>query len=291
MRKYQGGALDQTSRFVNDGALPLQERAAGGAVFREYAWGNQKGGGIAGALHLQQGGQAFAYVYDGKGSVVSVINALQSPVAAYAHGSFGELASKTETVLQPLRFSTKAYDEASGLYYYGYRFYAPLLARWCSRDPLGEKDDLALYAFAKNDPINKFDPLGLETGGGEECGKKRGCVGYTIDYLGGTEHCYDPLWPEDYPDTSCYNSYDQAKNHKCGGGKSAHLFAVKGTSHDGKTIAHDPNGPGRYWDYCWLRQDGSWCCAGVGGRPQYCNKGLPGTSSHYPDIIFCVTCQ
>ena len=42
----------------------------------------------------------------------------------------------------------------------GYRYYLPEIGRWGSRDPLGEKGGLNLYAFVLNDPINFIDPVG-----------------------------------------------------------------------------------------------------------------------------------
>jgi len=59
------------------------------------------------------------------------------------------------------RYSTKYYDDETELYYYGRRFYDPVLGRWINRDPIEEDGGLNLYAFCKNDPINKYDYLGL----------------------------------------------------------------------------------------------------------------------------------
>jgi hypothetical protein len=47
------------------------------------------------------------------------------------------------------------------LYYYGYRFYNPELMRWLNRDPIGTRGGLNEYGFVKNNPINKWDYLGL----------------------------------------------------------------------------------------------------------------------------------
>jgi RHS repeat-associated protein len=41
----------------------------------------------------------------------------------------------------PWRFWTKYADQESGWLYYGYRYYAPRLGRWVSRDPIGELAD------------------------------------------------------------------------------------------------------------------------------------------------------
>jgi hypothetical protein len=47
-----------------------------------------------------------------------------------------------------------------GLYYYGYRHYAPHLGRWLSRDPIEEQGGLNLYGSFMNAPILQIDPTG-----------------------------------------------------------------------------------------------------------------------------------
>jgi RHS repeat-associated protein len=44
----------------------------------------------------------------------------------------------------------------------GSRYYSPGLGRWASRDPIGEKNCVALYAFVLNDGIARIDLLGLD---------------------------------------------------------------------------------------------------------------------------------
>ena len=41
--------------------------------------------------------------------------------------------------------------------------YDPSIGRWLSRDPIGEEDGPNLYGYVLNDPINWFDPFGLQT--------------------------------------------------------------------------------------------------------------------------------
>lgn len=47
-----------------------------------------------------------------------------------------------------------------GLYYMRARWYDPEIGRFLSEDPIGVGGGLNLYAFGKNDPINKVDPSG-----------------------------------------------------------------------------------------------------------------------------------
>ncbi|MCF5397530.1 toxin, partial [Pseudomonas syringae] len=67
--------------------------------------------------------------------------------------------SAVEAKYKTVRYSGKERD-ASGLYYYGFRYYAPWLQRWISPDPAGDVDGLNLYGYVKNSPITYYDRLG-----------------------------------------------------------------------------------------------------------------------------------
>lgn len=66
----------------------------------------------------------------------------------------------SEASYKTLRYSGKERD-ASGLIYYGLRYYAPWLQRWISPDPAGDIDGLNLYRFVRNNPITLVDADGL----------------------------------------------------------------------------------------------------------------------------------
>jgi RHS repeat-associated protein len=65
------------------------------------------------------------------------------------------------------RYGGKEYDAMTGLYYYGYRYYAPWLSRWLSPDMSGPVDDLNLYEFVLSDPVRNVDPDGSDSKPGE----------------------------------------------------------------------------------------------------------------------------
>ncbi|HSF91865.1 MAG TPA: RHS repeat-associated core domain-containing protein, partial [Paracoccaceae bacterium] len=50
---------------------------------------------------------------------------------------------------------------ASGVFFYGYRYYDPNAGRWINRDPIEEAGGVNLYTFVRNDGVNKWDYLGL----------------------------------------------------------------------------------------------------------------------------------
>ncbi|WP_339499595.1 C2H2-type zinc finger protein [Pseudomonas silesiensis] len=58
-------------------------------------------------------------------------------------------------------YKTRGYSgkerDATGLYYYGYRYYAPWQQRWLNPDPAGEVDGLNVYGFVGNSPLRYVD--------------------------------------------------------------------------------------------------------------------------------------
>ncbi len=67
--------------------------------------------------------------------------------------------SAVEAKYKTVRYSGKERD-ASGLYYYGYRYYAPWLQRWINPDPAGNVDGLNAYNFVSNNPVMLIDKDG-----------------------------------------------------------------------------------------------------------------------------------
>ncbi len=79
------------------------------------------------------------------------------------HDPFGDTLRSTgpRASANPWRFSTKYTDQESGWLYYGYRYYAPKLGRWVSRDPLGERGSRASNVAFDNNAICSIDHHGL----------------------------------------------------------------------------------------------------------------------------------
>ena len=66
---------------------------------------------------------------------------------------------EVETGYKTIRYSGKERD-ATGLYYYGARYYAPWLQRWLNPDPAGDVDGLNFFRFVRNSPIVYVDRRG-----------------------------------------------------------------------------------------------------------------------------------
>ncbi len=179
LRNWSGSAwvVASTNTFVYDGWNPIAAvtRPTGGAaVTNHYVWGLdlsgslQGAGGIGGLLarYTQSGATATAtmlYTYDGNGNVTVVANVTGATVAQYRYDPFGVVVSATGAVAadNKVRWSTKWADDASGLVYYGYRWYAPEQRRWVSKDPMEERGSQNLYAFVLNSALSHVDFCGL----------------------------------------------------------------------------------------------------------------------------------
>ncbi|WP_081264464.1 RHS repeat domain-containing protein [Pseudomonas fluorescens] len=77
---------------------------------------------------------------------------------------FGETAylvgeDAIEVSYKTVRYSGKERD-ATGFYYYGFRYYIPWLQRWVNPDPVGQVDGLNLFRMLRNCPLSYKDDSG-----------------------------------------------------------------------------------------------------------------------------------
>ncbi len=138
-----------------------------------YAWGpdmssslEQRAGGVGGLLSdTDYTGQlpVVSYpLYDGNGNVTEYLTEENggSISAHYEYDVFGNILKKTAGRHYSYQFSTKPYDDETGLIYYNYRHYDPIAGRWVARDSIGESGGNNLYVFLQNAGISGIDYLG-----------------------------------------------------------------------------------------------------------------------------------
>jgi RHS repeat-associated protein len=170
------GGTPTVSQYVYFGWNAAAELDGSGNLKRHFIWGLDRSsttsglGGIGGLLMIQDSGHTYLPAYDGGANVAALLDASSSGAyaAVYEYSPYGELQRKqgSYAVSNPFRFSTKWWDEETGLSYYGMRYYNSSLGRFISRDPIEEKGGINLYAFCGNGPTNGFDLLGMQAATG-----------------------------------------------------------------------------------------------------------------------------
>lgn len=165
--------VNDDRKFIYQGWNLLGEFTTSGfARICAYTWGldlsqtHQGAGGVGGLLAVTTATPStatFFSTYDGNGNVSEYISSTGGIEAHFEYDAFGDLTSSTGSSLGRFshRFSSKYWDSSSGFYYYGYRYYNTSTGRWPNRDPIEEMGGINLYQYAKNNPVNLYDPLGL----------------------------------------------------------------------------------------------------------------------------------
>ncbi|UXA33916.1 hypothetical protein KZA80_16875 [Proteus terrae] len=92
---------------------------------------------------------------DGQGQLVSY-----EEYYPYGGTAIWSSENAVEADYKTIRYSGKEKD-ATGMYYYGYRYYQPWIGRWLSADPAGTIDGLNLYRMVKGNPVSYIDDNGL----------------------------------------------------------------------------------------------------------------------------------
>lgn len=109
---------------------------------------------------------------DAQGSVALELSAEGDIITQEEYYPFGGTSlfssrSESEADYKYHRYSNKERDNLTGLYDYGFRYYAPWLCRWISPDPLGIADGMNAYSMVHNNPVTYRDTAGLMAWGEE----------------------------------------------------------------------------------------------------------------------------
>mgnify|MGYP000269186287 FL=1 len=105
----------------------------------------------------------FYYHPDHLGSSSYITNLDGEVVQHIEYVPFGEVFIEERNSIwnTPYLFNAKEFDEETGLYYYGARYYDPRLSLWISTDALQEKyPQHTSYLYVGSNPVNAIDPDG-----------------------------------------------------------------------------------------------------------------------------------
>ena len=172
LKRINGAWVEQERHvFLYDGWNIVREdnwETGEGSSTNRNVWGLDLSGslggagGVGGLLNVLRINELSVPTFDGNGNIESYIDTTLQLNASYEFDQFGTIQSSggIEGGFTH-RFSTKPFDSKMGWYYYGYRFLRTASGQWLNQDPIHEAGGINLFQFVKNNPVSKYDFLGL----------------------------------------------------------------------------------------------------------------------------------
>lgn len=157
-RRFEKNVNNTITRYIYDGINIIAETDANNVITTTYTYSDN----IDEPLSMTRNSQTYFYHSDSLGSITKITDQAGNIVQEYKYDSFGNIVyMKDSTFVQPFTFTGREYDPETGLLYLKERTLDTKTGTFISKDPIGFKGGINLYAYVSNNPINFVDPFGL----------------------------------------------------------------------------------------------------------------------------------
>lgn len=157
-RLFQIATPSATTQFLYDGDQMVAEYNGSGVLQRRYVHGPgadepllwYEGGAVSSATR-----RSLQVNYEG--SIDSIADASGNMIGIDSYDDYGRPGANN---IGSFQYTGQVWLPELGISYYKARMYDPRLGRFLQTDPIGYTDDLDLYAYVENDPVDRKDPTG-----------------------------------------------------------------------------------------------------------------------------------